>query len=193
MQRSGPRGRGERGHAAILNPRARCSKIEAAEAVEFAWWTRKRREGKCGLHSARELEESPLAEMAHRLVPPDGCPYLSPRLVVSRLESEFAYVEVDEEDGRRHVRGIIRQLQKMRDLGLIPVDDEYLARLKKAQRGAIYVYFGDDPGSEIACLNTAVIPGEPLFFDYASRAHEQAAHPLLARCAEVLGYNIVEA
>ncbi|MBI4195972.1 MAG: hypothetical protein HY526_12935 [Betaproteobacteria bacterium] len=114
-------------------------------------------------------------------------------MVVTRLESEFAYVEVDEDDGRRHVRGIIRQLQKIGEMGLIPVDADYLDRLKKAQRGAIYVYFGDDPGSEIACLSTAVIPGEALFFDYASRAHEQAAYPLLIRCAAALGYEIIEA
>lgn len=131
--------------------------------------------------------------MAHRLVARDGKRYLSPRVVVTRLESEFAYVEVDEEDGRRHVRGIIRQLEKIADMGLIPVDNQYLERLKKAQRGAIYVYFGDDPGSEIACLGTAIIPGEALFFDYASRAHEQAAQPLLIRCAAVLDYEIVEA
>jgi hypothetical protein len=141
----------------------------------------------------RKREISAHRRMAHRLVPPDGYPYLSPRVVVSRLESEFAYVEADEEDGRRHVRGIIRQLQKIRDAGLTPVDEEYLDRLKKAQRGAVYVYFGDDPGSEIACLSTAVIPGEALFFDYASRAHEQAARPLLVRCARALGYEIVEA
>jgi hypothetical protein len=112
---------------------------------------------------------------------------------VTRLESEFAYVEVDEEDGRRHVRGIIRQLEKMADMGLIPVDSEYLERLRKAQRGAIYVYFGDDPGSEVACLSTAVIPGEALFFDYSSRANEEAARPLLLRCAAVLDYDITEA
>lgn len=131
--------------------------------------------------------------MAHRLTARDGQRYLSPRVVVTRLESEFAYVEVDEEDGRRHVRGIIRQLEKMADMGLIPVDSEYLERLRKAQRGAMYVYFGDDPGSEVACLSTAVIPGEALFFDYSSRAHEEAARHLLLRCAAVLDYDITEA
>lgn len=131
--------------------------------------------------------------MAHRLCVRDGQRYLSPRVVVSRLESEFAYVEVDEEDGRRHVRGIIRQLQKIGEMGLIPVDNQYVERLKKAQRGSIYVYFGDDPGSETACLSTAVIPGEALYFDYVSRAHAEAAWPLLLRCADVLDYEIIEA
>jgi hypothetical protein len=131
--------------------------------------------------------------MAYRLCVRDGQRYLSPRVVVSRLESEFAYVEVDEEDGRRHVRGIIRQLQKIGEMGLIPVDNQYVERLKKVQRGAIYVYFGDDPGSETACLSTAVIPGEALYFDYASPRHAEAAWPLLLRCAAVLGYDIIEA
>lgn len=131
--------------------------------------------------------------MAHRLCVRDGERYLSPRVVVSRLEDEFPYVEVDEQDGRRHVRGIIRQLERIRDMGLVPLDHGYLERLKKAERGAIYVYFGDDPGSESACLSTAVIPGEALYFVYSSRRHAEAAWPLLLRCAAVLGYEIVEA
>jgi hypothetical protein len=114
-------------------------------------------------------------------------------VVVSRLEAEFGYVEVDEEDGRRHVRGIIRQLMTIRDIGLVPIDNGYVERLKKAERGAIYVYFGDDPGSETGCLSTAVIPGEALYFNYASQRHAEAAWPLLLRCAAVLNYEIVDA
>jgi len=131
--------------------------------------------------------------MAHRLCVREGQHYVSPRVVVSRLESEFAYVEVDEEDGRRHVRGIIQQLQKIGEMGLIPVDNHYVERLKKVQRSAIYVYFSDDPGSETTCLSTAVIPGEALYCDYASPRHAAAAWPLLLRCAAVLGYDIIEA
>ena len=130
--------------------------------------------------------------MAHRLCARDGHRYLSPRVVVTRLESEFAYVESSEEDGYRHVRGIVRQLQAIKQIGDIPVDNDYLERIKRAQNGAIYVYFGDDPSSETAYLSTAVIPGEPLFIDYASRAHEQAAQTLLLRCADVLDYDVVE-
>lgn len=131
--------------------------------------------------------------MAHRLCVRDGDRYLSPRVVVARLEAEFPYVEVDEEDGRRHVYGIIRQLERIGEMGLVPIDEAYVQRLKKAQRGAIYVYFGDDPGSETACLSTAVIPGEALYFVYPSRRHQEAAWPLLLRCAAVLGYEIVQA
>ena len=130
--------------------------------------------------------------MAHRLYVRDGRPPLNPRVIVSRLENEFAYVEASEEEGQRHVGGIIRQMLKLQQAGHIPVDLEYLDRLKKAQRGSIFVYFGDDPGSELACLSTAVIPGEALFFDYNSRAHERASQPLLLRCAAALDYEIVE-
>lgn len=114
-------------------------------------------------------------------------------MAISRLEAEFAYVEVDEEDGRRHVRGIVRHLQRIAEMNLVPVDNDYVERLRKAERGAIYVYFGDDPGSEVACLSTAIIPGEALYFVYTSRRHAEAAWPLLLRCAAVLGYEIVEA
>lgn len=131
--------------------------------------------------------------MAHRLCVRDGQRYLSPRTVVTRLEAEFPYVEVDEEDGRRHVRGIVRQLRRIRDMGLVPIDNGYVERLVKAERGAIYVYFGDDPGAEAECLSTAVIPGEALYFVYSSRRHAEASWPLLLRCAAALDYEIVEA
>jgi hypothetical protein len=129
--------------------------------------------------------------MAHRLVARDGHRYLSPRVVVARLQSEFARVASSEEDGRRYVRGIIRQLQAIKQVGDIAVDSEYLDRLEKAQDGAIYVYF-EDWSSETAHLSTAVIPGEPLIFHCSSSAEEQATQNLLVRCAKVLGYDIVD-
>lgn len=131
--------------------------------------------------------------MPHRLAPRDNDSYLSPRVVVARLESEFAYVEASEDEGRRHVHGLVRQLQKMMQLGTIPVNHEHLERLRNVRQNAIYVYFGDDPGSEIAYLSTAVIPGEALFFNYTSESHQRAARSLLMRCAGVLGYEVVEA
>ena len=130
--------------------------------------------------------------MAHRLCARDGQPLLLPRVVVSRLESEFSYVEASEDEGRHHVGAIIRQLRKLQEAGNIPIDLDYLARLTQAQRGSVFVYFGDDPGSELACLSTAIIPGEALFFDYSSRAHENATRALLLRTAVVLDYEIVE-
>jgi hypothetical protein len=129
--------------------------------------------------------------MAYCLVARDNHRYLSPRVVVARLVSEFPYVTSSELDGRRYVRGIIEQLQAIKQFGEIPVDSEYLDRLEKAENGAIYVYF-EDWSSEIAYLGMAIIPGEPLFFIYTSSAQEQAARPLLIRCAKALDYEIVD-
>lgn len=130
--------------------------------------------------------------VAHRLIVRENGRYLRPRLVIARLQCAFAYVEGDEDAGRRHVGYIIRQLDAMARKGFADIGSEYLQRLKKAQSESIYVYFGDNPGSELNCLHTALIPNEPLYFDYASATHENAARPLLMRCAEVLGYEPVE-
>ena len=72
--------------------------------------------------------------MAHRLCVRDGERYLSPRVVVSRLEDEFPYVEVDEQDGRRHVRGIIRQLERIRDM--LPLVQKYPSHLQRVLQPA---------------------------------------------------------
>ena len=131
--------------------------------------------------------------MGHRLISKTETGYLSPREVVNRINAVFAYVEASEDEGREHVRDVIAQLQSMMREGTIPHDRQYLAHLKRVQDQAIYVYFGDNPGIEIECLSTAVIPGEPILFDYSSPEHEQAARPILERCAIVLGYEITEA
>jgi hypothetical protein len=57
---------------------------------------------------------------------------------------------------------------------------------------ALYVCFGADASSELALLDTYVIPGMPLVFEYASVEHEHAARDLLARCAAALGYVVIK-
>lgn len=131
--------------------------------------------------------------MGHRLLSKPELGYLSPREVVNRINAVFAYVEASEDEGRQHVRDVITQLQAMMKDGTIPQDRQYLAHLRRVQDQAIYVYFGDNPGAENECLSTAVIPGEPILFDYASPDHEQCSRPILERCAIVLGYDIAEA
>ena len=129
--------------------------------------------------------------MGHRLFAKPEIGYLEPREVVNRINAVFAYVEASEEEGRTHVRDVIQQLQTMMKEGTVPHDRQYLAHMRRVQDQAIYVYFGDNPGVEDECLSAAVIPGEPLFFDYSSPEHEKAARPILERCAIVLGYDIV--
>ena len=131
--------------------------------------------------------------MGHRLLSKPEIGYLSPREVVNRINAVFAYVEASEDEGRQHVRDVITQLQAMMKDGTSPPDRQYLAHLRRVQDQAIYVYFGDNPGAENECLATAIIPGEPILFDYSSPDHEQGARPILERCAIVLGYDIAEA
>lgn len=131
--------------------------------------------------------------MLHRLVTRGGTYYHCPSAVVKRLESAFAYVETSEEDARRHVLEIIEQLQALKQAGKDSVGHGDLIRLETIQDAAIGVCFGDDLTSDLALLNTYVIPGEPLLFEYSSPAHQEAARPMLRRCADVLGYEIVTA
>ena len=119
--------------------------------------------------------------------------YLRPRVVIARLEREFAYVEASDEEGRQHVTQLILELPKIRKWGQITVDSKYLEHLHQVRNEAVYIYFGDNPGPEDAILGTAVIPGNPLPVDFSSPEHQQATRPLLVRCASVLGYDIVEA
>ena len=69
---------------------------------------------------------------------------------------------------------------------------ERVKYLAEAQSRAVYVRCGDNPGSETDYLSTVVIPGEPIIFEYDSKAHAQASRALLQRLAKVLGYKIVE-
>lgn len=128
--------------------------------------------------------------MSHRLLSRDPHNYLSPRVVLNRLKSEFAYVESDGEEGRRYVMAVISQLQANRWTRFAEAPREYLEQLDRGKNRALYVCFGDNPSSEIAILTTYVVPGIPLYFEYSSHAHEQATEQLLARCAAVLHYEI---
>lgn len=116
--------------------------------------------------------------------------YLEPREVVNRINAAFAYVEVSEEAGHKHVDDVIIQLQAMMQDGTIPHNGHYIAHMKRMKDHAVFVYFGDNPGAEDECLSTTVIPDEPLYFHYSSPAHELSAQPILKRCAVALGYDI---
>ncbi len=108
-----------------------------------------------------------------------------------RIASEFAYVEADEAAGSCHVQEMMRQLQVKNGHHRDSFLAERMAHLDKVKDKAVYVCFGDDPGGDAGYLCTVVIPGEPLIFEYESAAHERAVRPLLRRCAQVFGYEIV--
>jgi hypothetical protein len=128
--------------------------------------------------------------MADRLLPNTASGYLTPRVVVNRLKSEFSYVEADGEEGRRHVVETIERLKA--DNSSRYVDHQLVQKLTRIKNRAIFVCFGDDASSDLALLSTYVIPGMPLAFEYASLTHEQAVRHLLTRCAVALGYELVK-
>lgn len=128
--------------------------------------------------------------MADRLRPNKSDVYLSPRVVVNRLGSEFSYVETDGEEGRRHVVETIERLKS--DTSSRYVNHQMAQKLARIKNRAIFVCFGDDASSDLALLSTYVIPGMPLAFEYASVTHEHAVQHLLTRCAIALGYEIVK-
>jgi hypothetical protein len=128
--------------------------------------------------------------MPRCLSPRKGCDYLRPLVVKERLESEFAYVAASHEAGRRYVLALIQQNRKTSRGRGSSVHNQHDERSDGRDNGALYVHFGDDLTSERMLLGMFVIPDEPLVFDYASPENEQAAAPLIARCAAVLDYEI---
>ncbi|MBI4195053.1 MAG: hypothetical protein HY526_08245 [Betaproteobacteria bacterium] len=111
---------------------------------------------------------------------------------MKRLESEFAFVEADETQGRAYVEDLMKKLEPGKDSRKYRAYEQRREHLDKIRGRAIYVYFGDDPSSETAYLCAAVMPDEPLVFEYDSVFHKRSAFSLLRRCARALGYTIGE-
>jgi hypothetical protein len=117
--------------------------------------------------------------------------YLTPWGAVNRLKSVFPYVEVDGEEGRRHVLETIARLRG--DRSRREVDFQLVGRLAGVKNRALYVCVGDDVGADSVTLETYIVPGMPLAFEYVSaKQDENAAHELLTRCAAALGYEILK-
>jgi hypothetical protein len=91
--------------------------------------------------------------------------------------------EIDPAGGQERVGDMIVATLRLADA--LPHKTEQLARLRAAQRGAVLVTFGDCDDEVVSCC---VIPDSELFFGDP----EDAARPLLHRCARVLGYELFE-
>lgn len=152
---------------------------------------RRTRAARRGLNRRQTESIDSDAYMVHRLMPANGHRFLSPLRVVARVESEFAYVEADEEEGLRRVADIIGRLRKHGRDQSNRAGIGRLEHLEKAKEDAIHLRFGDDPSSESAYISMTVIPGEPLLVECESHQHALAAEPLLKRCAKALGYSII--
>jgi hypothetical protein len=126
--------------------------------------------------------------MGHRLSPLSGV-FLAPDEVVRRLHLEFAALDANAEEGREYVRNMLTRVLELKARG-IDRGDDYAGRLQRAEPHSVALFIADDASAEYAHLSCCCMPGEPLFFSYTSRQHEEAARPLLERCARVLGYAI---
>jgi hypothetical protein len=104
--------------------------------------------------------------------------------VVRRLRREFSSVIEDREGGSRHIDQMVTQFQRM------GMPSEVIEAHRERRGEAIRVVIADDPASEVAYLTFVTMPREGLFIGYHSERHEDAARPILERCARVLGYRI---
>jgi hypothetical protein len=136
--------------------------------------------------------------MPHRLAPKPGADYLAPTEIVERVRGEFGYADADIEAGADHVGDMIEHLLRIK-AGYArwknpPPEsaelDGAISRLGAVRQDAIMLTFGDDPASEFAYVNLAVLPNEPLIIGYCCGQHEDEAKPLLTRFASALGYDI---
>lgn len=137
-----------------------------------------------------EASAAKTGKVPRRLIMHAGNPLSSPRVLLKHLQSEFAYVEADAAVGREHVLRLLKHLRTSQGGRRHISYQQHVEHLEKVKERAIFVYFGDDPASETACLSTVLIPGEPLVFDFESAEHELQARHLLRRCARVIGCDI---
>jgi hypothetical protein len=121
--------------------------------------------------------------MAHSLTPPPGTPHLSPEEIVRRLREEFAYVEVDREEGGDFVGNMVAKLIELK--APQAVIDQHMA----ARDHAFSIFIADAPASTEVYLQFVAMPEKGPFISYHSRQHQEAAKPLLDRCAHALDYT----
>jgi hypothetical protein len=138
----------------------------------------------------RVSEASPRTE--NLLEPADPESYLRVPVILSRISTEFDYVETDEAAGQRHVEEMIKQVLERTDSIGNGDHHERAKHLASVQPEAVQVRCGDNPTSESEFLSAMLVPGEPILFSYESLAQEIAARPLLQRLAKALGYKVVQ-
>jgi len=127
-----------------------------------------------------------------RLEPMSGKKALPAAVVLARLYREFPYFETDEDLGQRHAEELVACYEASLRHSFSMQRERHLYDLTQVAASAISLHFGDNPGSNTEYLETVLIPGEPLLFAYQSPGHQVAAFPLLKRCADVLGYALIE-
>ena len=121
------------------------------------------------------------------LRPRSGGRYWGPDEVIRRVKaacacSASAYLETSSEGAREQALEWMSQ----------PAFNDYLAQREELAEAALFVHFGDDLASEGALLSMLLIPGQPLLIEYSPQAPGDGVSALIARCAKVFNYDIVE-
>ena len=116
-----------------------------------------------------------------------GGRYLNQDDVIRRVKaacacSAYAYVETSSEGARERALAWMDQ----------PAFNDYLVRPEGLEEAALFVHFGDDLASADALLSMLLMPAWPLIVEYSPRARGDGVPALIARCAKVLKYEIVE-
>ena len=120
-----------------------------------------------------------------KLEPLVGKPYLSVDRIIDHLRLEFDWVEVDREEGRSHVNGMLAFAYRVSDE--VPGKVERTKKWEAALDQSAWVSFGDSDASASCCL----IPETELFFGDAD-AIAGAGRRIVQRAADALGYEVFE-
>jgi hypothetical protein len=121
-----------------------------------------------------------------KLRPFEGRSALSVADVTHRLTTEFAVVDVDPEEGRAHVAGMLTATLRFSDA--VPGKQGQLEWLRSVQDSAVHVFFGDDATTLAGCC---VMPDSELFFGSPDEV-DGAARSLVERAAVALGYSLFQ-
>ena len=127
------------------------------------------------------------------LKPRPGGRYLDAEEVVRRVRAAgFAYLETSSEGARQQALEWMKQRPFVAAAGRSAADNDYRAQLERLEEAVLFVHFGDDLLSEGALVSMLLVPGQPLLIECSPQAPRDGMHALIARCAKVLGYEIVE-
>ena len=138
----------------------------------------------------RSRRAATFGAVAHELTPRSDV-LLSTAEVERLLRAEFAHVRSDADAGARAARALADRLERASPRAFFGRAEQvlaYAARLRVLPVGDVLeIHFGD---TEHDALRVVVMPGERLRFGYGSTEEEQAARPLIERCARVLECDI---
>jgi hypothetical protein len=117
-------------------------------------------------------------------MPHPGQDFLEPEDVIERLKDEFNYVVADREQGADHVSSMIAKFIELN------APQQFIDDCLAGQDRSYWVSVADDDATEDD-IGFILQPGVGPLIGYHSQHHEDAARPLLERCAATLNYQIV--